>query len=119
MMVHTYIVRGTTPPFEFSFDGEDAKLLDSDHLQSLSVTFKQDNGTTVKKKYENGVFSQGLSIVEGTTIIVRLSQEETLSFSPLDKVGIQLKILTKTGEVKTSDMYYALVYDVLDEEVML
>ena len=116
-MIDTYIVQGTTPLFEFEFDPEDGVSLDDESLQSLVVTFKQERGACVEKKITQGVSEEDIW-VEDNVLKIQLTQEDTLSFREDKIVEIQLKILSKNGNVSLSDTYHALIQKALNKEVL-
>ena len=71
------------------------------------------------------VYSQGDEVIltkeaqlSGNDAIVKLTQEETLKFSPALRVEIQLRILTNGGDALTSDIILRKPYECLEKEVL-
>lgn len=84
--------RGTTPTFTLSIAGIDFGLLDT-----IYVTFKQDNNTITKSNAD-------ITLDEKNNLInVALTQKETLSFRQ-GYVFIQLRAVTKGGNAIATDI---------------
>lgn len=83
--------------------------IDLNEMQNIYVVFEQ-NGYILKKE------SSDLDI-EGNTISVSLSQEETLNFKE-GTCNIQLRMITKGGVAIASPIKTTKVYRVLNKEVI-
>jgi hypothetical protein len=103
-MLHGIIMQGTTPKqsYELPFS---TSLLDK-----VSITYRQKGVTILKKEMKDCQLSEN-------KIIVSLSQEETMMFSPLYIVNVQLKIKALGGEVQGSEEYRLSVKEIFDKEV--
>lgn len=84
--------RGTTPTFALELDG-----IDYDMLDTVYVTFKQDNHI-ITKTGGDVTFDK-----DNKTINVALTQSETLSFRQ-GYVFIQLRAVTKGGNAVATDI---------------
>ena len=116
-MIDILIVQGTTPSYEFDFADEGESLVTVDTINKMTIVFSQRNGYSVKKSYTSGESSNTCSF-NGNTAVIHLSQEETLGFTPNQRVEIKIKVLLKDGNVLASDTYLALVEEALDKEVL-
>lgn len=96
--------QGTTPTIQITIND-----IDLDEMQNIYVVFEQ-NGYILKKE------SSDLDI-EGNTISVSLSQEETLNFKE-GTCNIQLRMITKGGVAIASPIKTTKVYRVLNKEVI-
>ena len=84
--------RGTTPTFALSLEG-----IDYDMLDTVYVTFKQDNHVITKT-------GDDVELDEENQIInVALTQSETLSFRQ-GYVFVQLRAVTKGGNAVATDI---------------
>jgi hypothetical protein len=98
--------RGTTPTHIYTLP------LEVNTLSSVSITYRQAGGTILTKKGED------LSM-NGITIRVKLTQEETLSFSCAQPVEIQVRALTAGGDALASKIMRVSVERCLDGEVLV
>lgn len=96
--------QGTTPTIQITIND-----IDLNEMQNIYVVFEQ-NGYILKKE------SSDLEI-EGNTISVSLSQEETLNFKE-GTCNIQLRMITKGGVAIASPIKTTKVYRVLNKEVI-
>ena len=96
--------QGTTPTIQITIND-----IDLNEMQNIYVVFKQ-NGYILKKE------SSDLDI-EGNTISVSLSQEETLNFKE-GTCNIQLRMITYGGIAMASPIKTVNVYSVLNNEVI-
>ena len=96
--------RGTTPTFKIKIDG-----IRIDELKSIYVTFKQYNTEITKRKEDVEI--------EENTISVKMSQEETLSFTN-GRVNVQIRGLTDMGIAIGSNIYSVQVEDILKDGVI-
>ena len=96
--------QGTTPTIQITIND-----IDLNEMQNIYVVFEQ-NGYILKKE------SSDLEI-EGNTISVSLSQEETLNFKE-GTCNIQLRMITKGGVAIASPIKTTKVYRVLNKEAI-
>ena len=96
--------QGTTPTIQITIND-----IDLNEMQNIYVVFEQ-NGYILKKE------SSDLDI-EGNTISVSLSQEETLNFKE-GTCNIQLRMITKGGVAIASPIKTTKVYRALNKEVI-
>lgn len=96
--------QGTTPTIQITIND-----IDLNEMQNIYVVFEQ-NGYILKK--ESSVLD-----IEGNTISVSLSQEETLNFKE-GTCNIQLRMITKGGVAIASPIKTTKVYRVLNKEVI-
>lgn len=96
--------QGTMPTIQITIND-----IDLNEMQNIYVVFEQ-NGYILKKE------SSDLDI-EGNTISVSLSQEETLNFKE-GTCNIQLRMITKGGVAIASPIKTTKVYRVLNKEVI-
>lgn len=98
-------IRGTTPThiFEIPFD--------SDIVKSMNITYCQHKEIILEKDLSD-------CILDGNSISVTLSQDDTLKFSHRRPVEIQIKILTNSGKVLATSVTDIKVGRVLSEEVL-
>lgn len=96
--------QGTTPTIQITIND-----IDLNEMQNIYVVFEQ-NGYILKKE------SSDLDI-EGNTISVSLSQEETLNFKE-GTCNIQLRMITRGGVAIASPIKTTKVYRVLNKEVI-
>lgn len=96
--------QGTTPTIQITIND-----IDLNEMQNIYVVFEQ-NGYILKKE------SSDLDI-EGNTISVSLSQEETLNFKE-GTCNIQLRMITKGGAAIASPIKTTKVYRVLNKEAI-
>lgn len=97
--------RGSTPTHVFTLS------IPVEEIQALRLTYAQ-GGKTVLDKTESDVK------MDGSTITLRLTQEETLAFGATAPVNIQLKVLTTGGAVLPSQIFRVHVDEILNEEVL-
>lgn len=97
------MIRGSTPTHTFNCN------LDADLIHKVRVLYAQNNVLVLKKEDAD-------CIKDGQTIIVKLTQEDTLKFKE-GKVEIQLRVLTPTGESIPSKIHTVNVSKLLEDEV--
>lgn len=97
------MIRGSTPTHTFNLK------LDTALIHKVRVLYAQ-NDTVVLRKEDKDC------IKDGHTIIVKLTQEDTLTFEE-GKVEIQLRVLTLTGESLSSRIHTVGVSKLLENEV--
>ena len=98
-------MRGTTPTHTFTLP------FDTGGIQALKVTYARDGEIVLTKEKAN-------CVLEGDTVSVRLTQEETLLFDNRQLVQIQLRVLLENGDALCSDIYHCHTGMLLDDEVM-
>ena len=99
------MIRGTTPTHTFHLP------FGVDEIKSLCVCYAQRGEVIFKKSKEDCTLA-------GTSVSLRLGQEETLRFVAGDRMQIQLRVLTHSGDVFASRLLGACVEDCLCEEVL-
>lgn len=98
--------QGTTPTHTFSLPFETSSI------SKVRITYAQEDKIVLEKTEED-------CKLDGATIIVKLSQEETLKFNENAFVKIQAKILSTDGNVLVSNKISLSVGDVLNKEVLI
>lgn len=98
--------RGTTPTLTFNIDA------DVSEIKSLTMTFSQGG----KIVYTKQLFDCDV-IEENNSIVVKLTQEETLQLEPNKDLHIQLKVEIDEN-VYVSKYLSTYVNDILDEEII-
>lgn len=98
--------KGTTPKHTFKIPFK------TETIAILRVTYAQRDEIVVEK-------TEADCTLEGDEIIVKLSQEETLSFDENEFVKIQIRIITTDGEALVSNKIRLSVGDVLNKEVLV
>ncbi len=94
--------RGTTPTHTFTLS------LDPAVIKKVRITYEQDGFKLVKND----------CAINGHTVSVTLTQDETLSFKDNKPARVQLKVLDQTDKVTVSDIMTFVVYECLDHEVL-
>lgn len=101
------MIAGTTPTHTFKFPSQ----VSISEIAELRVTYEQ-GGNIVLQKHKK-------ECTLGTdSVVVKLTQEESLRFASNVPVRIQLKVRTKGGDVLVSKMTRMQVHVVLDKEVI-
>lgn len=98
--------RGTTPEYTFDIG------LDTSFLKVVRVLYSQNDNVVFVKTIED-------CTLDGTTISVRLTQEDTFSLDSDLPVQIQIRVLTKGGQAHQTDVHTEDVAVCLDDEVMV
>ena len=96
--------QGTTPTHTFTFPFDTAIIKD------LSIVYQQNGENIIKKKLSD-------CKVDGNSVSITLSQEETLMFNLESIVRVQVKVLTQGNDVLVSDIISRRAYECLDKEV--
>jgi len=96
---------GTTPKHTFTFPFDVSKIA------NVKITYSQ-AGRIILEKYLKDCN------VEGQTLTLTLTQEDTFLFMENKSVEIQARVVTLGGEVLASDVVRVLVERCLDEEVL-
>jgi hypothetical protein len=96
--------RGTTPivKFELPFGTEVVK--------TAKITFMQNNKIILEKKEE--------CVVEGNSVSVTLTQEESFLFNSRFKASVQLRVVAQGDVVLSTDVQDLEVEECLDSEVL-
>lgn len=97
--------RGTTPIHQFVLP------FSADMLEDVEITYFQNDKEILKKYLEH-------CTAEGKTVSVMLSQEETFSFVEGINIRIQIRVLTRGGEVHASDIFVIDCKACLSDEVL-
>ena len=107
--------RGTTPIFKLTLKNKSGRIIKIDGLEGgLSdgrVTFEQRDKIIVDKKLSECEFSNG-------SILVTLTQEETLKFDASSNVNVQCKFKDSSGVVVATKTKQFPCRDILNEEVL-
>ena len=98
------MIRGTTPTHTFVLPFETTTV------KSAKVVYAQSDVAIVEKTSCD---------MDGNTLSVKLTQEETLKFDCKKNVEIQLRILTEGDDALTSDIIVVDVMRCLDDEVLV
>lgn len=98
------MIRGTTPTYTFKLP------IDVSVIKTLRITFEQ-----CCKELNKNTEDCSLS---GTSVSVRLKQEDTLMFSADLPVSIQIKVLTTTDDALVSRVMQDRVLPALNDEVL-
>lgn len=99
------MIRGTTPTHTFKIP------LDVSGVKSVMVIYGQNNVEVFRKETDD-------CTLEGNSISVTLTQEETLKFNHSHNVQIQIRVLTVTGNALASDIKVVTVGQCLNSEVL-
>ena len=97
--------QGTTPKHIFKIP------FDTSTVEKVKVSYAQKDNLILSKDTED-------CILLDDTISVELTQEDTFSFNKNDLVQIQVRVLTKGGQVLSSDVLTKCVKACLDSEVL-
>ena len=100
------MIRGTTPTHTFKIP------LDAGGLKSVMVIYAQNNVEVFRKETAD-------CTLDGNSISVTLTQEETLKFNHRNHVQIQLRLLTDRDEALASDIKVVDVKECLNSEVLV
>lgn len=97
------MIRGTTPKHTFTlpFETQNIAKVRVIYAQRDKVLFKKDDVT-----------------MEGDTVSVHLTQEDTFTFTADVVVTIQIRVLMQDGQAYASQFMKATVCDCLDDEVL-
>lgn len=108
------MIRGTTPTHTFKFG-----TLNPEELTQLNAYYAQRGEVILTKTKEDFNFNSFTDEEITTyTAYTKLTQEETLLFSPRTEVEIQIRVLTSDGIAMASPKYKVPVQNVLDDEVL-
>lgn len=104
-MAQQEIFQGSTPIHEITLP------ISTSLLENAIVTYRQEDKDVLEKKYPDIEF-------RGNDIVVKLTQEETLSLKEDKITEIQIKIKTLDGEVIPSDVIYAYTRECFNKEIL-
>ena len=99
------MIRGTTPTHIFGIP------FDVSNIADLRIVYAQNNTEVLVKKLTD-------CVVEGHTIKVTLSQEDTFKFDSSKKVQLQIRVLTLGDDVLSSDVIIIRADQCLKDEVL-
>lgn len=97
--------RLSTPTHTFTLD------IDMMIVKTIRIVYAQGDSVILVKYGDDAQ-------INGNTVSVRLTQEETKLFSASSSVQIQVDVLTTDGDALHSDIIKVSVSDVLSDEVM-
>lgn len=99
------MIRGTTPKHTFTIP------FDTSTIDDVRIIYAQGDEQKFVKELAD-------CTLDGNTISVTLTQEQTFLFTDDKLVQIQLRVKTNTGEILSSDVLVVFVGKCLDTEVM-
>ena len=99
--------RGTTPTLKFKLD------IDISRITDLIVSFSQGGEVLLSKEKSEVLFEP-----ETNSILVALTQEETLSFESNKDLHIQIKLKTDNNKVSSSKYINTYVNETLEETIL-
>ena len=99
------MTRGTTPTHTFRLP------FSADIAEKIRIIYAQNDNVVLEK-------SESDCTINGDTISVALSQEDTFSFDTKSNVQIQLRVLTAGNNALASKILIASVAECLTEEVL-
>lgn len=97
--------RGTTPTHTFTLP------FDVSMISKLHIIYAQNEQVVLTK-------SESDATLDGNTVVVKLSQEETLLFDCKRNTEVQVRVLTLGGEAITSDIIRVATERCLENEVI-
>lgn len=98
--------KGTTPTLIFTLP------FDTSLIKSLYITFVgSDDEPVLEKAIED-------CTLDGSSVKIKLTQEETLSFEESTSARVQLRVLTNEGEAMASKIYSVQINDILKDGVI-
>lgn len=104
--------RGTTPTHTFELPFDVATVKEVQILYVQSNHYKAEEMTKIIKTTKD-------CKMEGNTVSVELTQEDTLALTHKLQVSIQLRVLTFDGTALVSEVIKRDVYPCLDSEVLV
>lgn len=99
------MVRGTTPTHVFTLP------FGVENVEKVRILYAQSGEVKVKK-------TEADCTMEGNTVTVRLTQEDTFALDSGTFVDIQLRVLTLAGDALASHIVHVVPGACLDDEVM-
>lgn len=98
-------MRGTTPTHTFTLP------ISAEGFKNLSIVYAQNDKVIVRKEKKD-------CNIEGTEIVTRLTQKETLRFDDKEKVEIQIRCLTYDDDALKTEIKTISATRCLDDEVL-
>lgn len=102
----THMIRGTTPTHIFTLP------FDTEIVKKCRVIYSQNDEIKLKKEIDDVT-------LQGNSISLKLTQENTFALESTKNVEIQLRVLTVDNESLISDILTVPVTKCLDDEVIL
>lgn len=99
------MIQGTTPTHRFNIP------LDASVIQRVRITYAQQGKVLLVKEDAD-------CRLDGSTIELKLTQEETLLFDEFSSVQIQVRVLTTGGDALASELIRVPCGAILDKEVL-
>lgn len=99
------MIRGTTPTHIFDLS------IDTAIIDKIRIIYAQSDEVLLVKERDDCQFDE-------STVTVRLSQEETLLFDWQKLIQIQIRVLTKDGDVLATRVKQVSAEKCLESEVM-
>lgn len=99
------MIRGTTPTHQFTLS-VDTKL-----LRKVKIVYAQDDEVIVEKDTDD-------CVLDGNTVKVKLTQEDTFKFDHKKLVQIQVRAVTNDNDAVATTVMCTSVEKCLDDEVM-
>ena len=99
------MIRGTTPTHTFNLP------LDASLIKEVKVTYAQGGAVILERRAAD-------CEIQGSTVTIRLTQEDTFKFDCSKKVYIQVRALLTSGECISSRILMTSVESCLDNEVL-
>ena len=100
------MIRGSTPTHIFTLP------FGVETVKTVEITYAQNEEVKLKKTDVD-------CVLEGSTVSVKLTQEDTFKFDEKPLVKIQIRVLTLDGDVIPSEIMYATVKECLSDEVLV
>lgn len=102
--------RVTTPTHTFTLP------IQTSSCKEVQVTYKQNDNQLIFH-YQNGTVPEGMTL-NGSNVIIKLTQEQTKAFNPKVSVLAQVRVLTSDDNAYASQIFSIKVNDVLSEEIL-
>ena len=102
--------RATTPVHTFTLP------ISTDTLAEILVSYKQ-GSVKLDKHYQDGVLPSGMTL-DGSKVIVKLTQDETNLFKPNAQADVQVRVLTVSGDAHASKRFGITINSVINDEVL-
>ena len=97
--------RGTTPTHIFTLPFE------TNLCSQIRVIYAQDGKVMFKRDIDS-------LELQGNNVIVKLTQQETLSFTTRETIDIQIRVKTLQGDVLASEIFTTRAKRLLEDEVL-
>lgn len=102
--------RATTPTHTFTLP------ISTDTLAEILVSYKQ--GTVrLDKHYQDNVLPSGMTL-DGSKVIVKLTQDETNNFKADKQASVQVRVLTNSGDALASKKFGVIVNSVNNDTIL-